>query len=266
MIEIIKFIFYILSTGFVVFNILDNILIESIKDRYSKVPGKFSNFGKVICFLRVIFIVMIIVEYILSLITLFNRHFKVQYTCNIYFVIAFAIFLEVFLIMYYTFINYFKVKSIFINALEGNEKADDKNLINMLFPKNEEVSIEKWESKIYKNINRANLISTTLSGIYLLVIIHLILQGDLFNDMNLFSILLILLIANVVASSILASLKKALQEVIDNKEYIFNYGENEYIKTKLYLDYKDEYLIIKDGYEIFIPKSNVKRKVVRTIE
>lgn len=91
---------------------------------------------------------MIIVEYILSLITLFNRHFKVQYTCNIYFVIAFAIFLEVFLIMYYTFINYFKVKSIFINALEGNEKADDKNLINMLFPKNEEVSIEKWESKI----------------------------------------------------------------------------------------------------------------------
>uniref|UniRef100_UPI0039E9C157 hypothetical protein n=1 Tax=Clostridium perfringens TaxID=1502 RepID=UPI0039E9C157 len=77
MIEIIKFIFYILSTGFVVFNILDNILIESIKDRYSKVPGMFSNFGKVICFLRVIFIVMIIVEYILSLITLFNRHFKV---------------------------------------------------------------------------------------------------------------------------------------------------------------------------------------------
>ncbi|MDU7110793.1 MAG: hypothetical protein E6303_08320, partial [Clostridium perfringens] len=139
MIEIIKFIFYILSTGFVVFNILDNILIESIKDRYSKVPGKFSNFGKVICFLRVIFIVMIIVEYILSLITLFNRHFKVQYTCNIYFVIAFAIFLEVFLIMYYAFINYFKVKSIFINTLEGNEKADDKNLINMLFPKNEEV-------------------------------------------------------------------------------------------------------------------------------
>ena len=80
MIEIIKFVFYILSTGFVVFNILDNILIESIKDRYSKVPGKFSNFGKVMCFLRVIFIFMIIVECILSLITLFNGQFIVLYT------------------------------------------------------------------------------------------------------------------------------------------------------------------------------------------
>ncbi len=84
--------------------------------------------------------------------------------------------------------------------------------------------------------------------------------------MDVFFNLLILLIVNILASSILSSLKKALKEVMDNKEYIFNYGENEYIKTKLYLDYKDEYLIIKDGYEIFIPKSNVKRKIVRTIE
>lgn len=50
MIEIIKFIFYILSTGFVVFNILDNILIESIKDRYSKVPGKFRILVKLFVF------------------------------------------------------------------------------------------------------------------------------------------------------------------------------------------------------------------------
>ncbi|HFE9685715.1 TPA: hypothetical protein ACOTFP_001421 [Clostridium perfringens] len=261
MIEIIKFIFYILSTGFVVFNILDNILIESIKDRYSKVPGKFSNFGKVMCFLRVIFIVMIIIEYILSLITLFNGQFIVQYNCNIYFVIAFAICLEAFSIMFYTLIKYFEVKIIFINSLEGNKKVDDKNLINRIFSRNEKVSKEEWESKIYKNVNKANLISTILSGIYLLVIIHLILQGG-----DVFFNLLILLIVNIVASSILSSLKKALKEVMDNKEYIFNYGENEYIKTKLYLDYKDEYLIIKDGYEIFIPKSNVKRKIVRTIE
>ncbi len=266
MIEIIKFVFYILSTGFVVFNILDNILIERIKDRYSKVPGKFSNFGKVMCFLRVIFIVMIIVEYILSLITLFNGQFIVQYNCNIYFVIAFAICLEAFFIMFYTLIKYFEVKIIFINSLEGNEKVDDKNLINRIFSRNEKASKEEWESKIYKNVNKANLISTILSGIYLLVIIHLILQGGLFKDMVVFFNLLILLIVNILASSILASLKKALKEIIDNKEYIFNYGENEYIKTKLYLDYKDEYLIIKDGYEIFIPKSNVKRKIVRTIE
>ena len=150
--------------------------------------------------------------------------------------------------------------------MEGNEKVDDKNLINRIFSRNEKASKEEWESKIYKNVNKANLISTILSGIYLLVIIHLILQGGLFKDMGVFFNLLILLIVNILASSILASLKKALKEIIDNKEYIFNYGENEYIKTKLYLDYKDEYLIIKDGYEIFIPKSNVKRKIVRTIE
>ena len=262
MIEIIKFIFYILSTGFVVFNILDNILIESIKGRYSKVPGKFSNFGKIMDFLRDIFIFMIIIEYILSLITLFDGHLKVKHNGNIYFFIALIICLEAFFIIFYTFNKYLEVKSIFINALEGNEKADDKNLINKIFSRNK----EEWKNKIYKNIKRANLFSNIFNSIYLVFIINSIFKEDLFKYMDIFFNLLILLIVNILASSILSSLKKALQEVIDNKEYILNYGENEYIKTKLYLDYKDEYLIIKDGYEIFIPKSNVKRKVVRTIE
>ncbi|EIL8446969.1 hypothetical protein GNF78_05425 [Clostridium perfringens] len=266
MIEIIKFVFYILSTGFVVFNILDNILIESIKGRYSKVPGKFSNFGKIMDFLRDIFIAMIIIEYILSLITLFNGHLRVKHNGNMYFFIALIICLEAFFIIFYTFIKYFEVKSIFINALEGNEKVDDKNLINRIFSRNEKVNKEEWENKIYKNIKRANLFSNICNSIYLIFIINSIFKEDLFKYMDVFFNLLILLIVNILASSILSSLKKALQEVRDNKEYIFNYGENEYIKTKLYLDYKDEYLIIKDGYEIFIPKSNVKRKIVRTIE
>ena len=73
-----------------------------------------------------------------------------------------------------------------------------------------------------------------------------------------------LLAISSIISIVSSSTNKISDEIrANNKEYIFIYGDNESIKTTLYLEYNDEYLLIKDGYEIFIPKSTIKRKVVR---
>ncbi|PVE17053.1 hypothetical protein DDA98_04180 [Clostridium perfringens] len=272
MIKNIQFIFYLLSTTFIVINTLDNVFMESIKSKYSYIPGKFSNFGKVINFLKmsIIIIAIILMPFYWGLV--FTGKLNPSNSENgssniiisiftIIFIILFA--LNLFLTPWY----YSKVKIMFINTLEG-KKNDKLNSFKISFFGIEIQFKQGKKDYTYKMVNFNTTISYINLAIYIIFItgIVLVTKGNVFKEAETLATFSYFLIIGLMMSIVNSSVKKALEEIKANKEYIFIYGEDNSIVTKLYLDFKEEYLLMKEGYEIFIPKNTIKRKVVRYIK
>lgn len=270
MIEIIKFILYLITVIFVAFNILDNLLMKSIKARYSYVPGKFSNFGKAINFLRWTIIVTSLIIFPFDVIYLFSGKLNCSNNNsnplinNIVFISTFLLFLN----MIITIWLYCEIKKMFISKLEKNEgESQGNSTINLFIIKlniktNNKIDFTKIKLKL---LSFNTVISYINVGAYILVTSCFTwicrYELDKYSE-GLLTFASMLIISSII-SIISSSINKSADEIRNNKKYIFICGENDSIKTDLYLDYKDEYLIIKNGYEIFIPKSTVKRKVVR---
>lgn len=273
MIEIIKFILYLITVIFVVFNILDNVLIESIKARYSYVPGKFSKFGKAINFLQWTIVVTSLMMFPFNVRYIFSEKLSSSNNSgnslinNTAFISTFLLVLNVIITIWL----YYSIKKMLISKLEKSERElHDSSMINLFGIK---LSI-KIDNKVdFKNIKlkllRFNTVSSYINvGLYVLVTGYFtwILRNELDKYSEGVLIFASMLIISSIISIISSSINKSADEIRTNKKYIFICGDNDSIITDLYLDYKDDYLIIKNGQEIFIPKSTVKRKVVRHIK
>lgn len=269
MIEIIKFILYLIPIIFVAFNILDNILMESIKSKYSYIPGKFSKFGKVINFSKWTIIVISFIILTFDIIYFFSGKLSFSNGSENILINRIA-FISTFLLvlnMVLTIWSYYKIKEMFIEKLEKGKNingSDNKCTINLFGIKfNFEIDIRKIKLKL---VNFNTVTSYVNVGVYTIVTTYFawICRNELYKYRDGLLLFVYLLAISSIISIVSSSTNKIADEIrANNKEYIFIYGDNESIKTTLYLEYNDEYLLIKDGYEIFIPKSTIKRKVVR---
>lgn len=252
MIKYIKFIFYIIPIIIIFLKSIDNIFIESIKMRYSDVPGKLSDFSIIINFLgklligfEFMFLIVYIFIFFIGDVNVTSDAIDINLSksslCG--FVLAFLFILNICL----TVNGYNKIRFNYINLLE--EKNYIKNLNNKVFITN--ICLSYFNSIIY----------------VALVVIEIIVIASGEESANLAEKNIIFLsfisLGCIIMAIISNSLKKALSEICEKKEYIFIYGDDQFIKTNLYLDFKDNYLIIKDGYEVFIPKNSIKRKIVK---
>lgn len=246
--------------------------MESIKARYSYVPGKFSKFGKAINFLRWTITVTLVIIFPFDVIYLFSVNLSssnnVNTLINIIVVISLIL---LFLNVFMTICLYCEIKRMLIRKLEKTEDESYGNSIIKLF-------VNKLNIKTNNKINftkiKLKLLSFNTVISYINVVLYILVTGYLTwifrSELDKYSEGLLTLASMLTISSIIAilssSINKSADEIRINKKYIFICGDNDSIITALYLDYKDDYLIIKNGQEIFIPKSTVKRKVVRHIK
>lgn len=272
MIKYIKFIFYIIPIIIIFLKSIDNIFIESIKMKYSDVPGKLSDFSIIISFLGRLLVALDFIFFLVYIVLFFAGSINlssgaIDISLSKYSILGIVLVVILIINIYLTSRGYSIIRSKYINMLE------EKNDTNMLKEKND-IKINKVLNKyLLKDFGNKSLklniilsyFNTAIYGLLLVVyIIDVINNGynensERGNMIFLSCILLGCLIMSVISNS----LKKALSEMNEKKEYIFIYEDDQSIKTKLYLDFKDKYLIIKEGYEIFIPKNIIKRKIVR---
>lgn len=272
MIKYIKFIFYIIPIIIIFLKSIDNIFIESIKMKYSDVPGKLSDFSIIISFLGRLLVALDFIFFLVYIVLFFAGSINLSsgatdISLSKYSILGIVLVVILIINIYLTSRGYSIIRSKYINMLE------EKNDTNMLKEKND-IKINKVLNKyLLKDFGNKSLklniilsyFNTAIYGLLLVVyIIDVINNGynensERGNMIFLSCILLGCLIMSVISNS----LKKALSEMNEKKEYIFIYEDDQSIKTKLYLDFKDKYLIIKEGYEIFIPKNIIKRKIVR---
>lgn len=285
MIEKIKFIFYLIPILGLYINILDNIFIEKIKSEYSYIPGKFSYYGKVINFLINISIcISVIFLFIFPYIILKDNHKKIvplsdlkQFIWICFFIIfTLTLYMNVML----TLLKYFDIKTkfkILLGDIENKGKHKNKIFHKVLYVMNKYyeclskvfsfLKLNKLYELLYNFLYRYNeQFSYTISAINIYAILYIFLiKSDIYVLEVKFFILYSFFI-NISVSIINSSLRKILNEINSNKKYIFIFENNESIITNIYLDYKNDYMIIKSGQEIFIPKSSIKRKIVKYIK
>lgn len=263
MIKYIKFIFYIIPIIIIFLKSIDNIFIESIKMRYSDVPGKLSDFSIIISFLGRLLVALDFIFCVIYIVLFFAGSINLSsgatdVSLSKYSILGIVLVVILMINIYLTIIEYNIIRSKYINMLEEKNDIQINKILNKYL-------LKDFGNKSLKLNIILSYFNTAIYGLLLLVyIIDIINNGynensERGNMIFLSCILLGCLIMSVISNS----LKKALSEMNEKKEYIFIYEDDQSIKTKLYLDFKDKYLIIKEGYEIFIPKNIIKRKIVR---
>lgn len=272
MVENIKLIFYIIPILGVVIKVVDDLFIEVVKSKYNSIPGKMGAYSRIISFggkliiaIEVVAIGIFFINYFCRGRTIDNSSGEIITSTAWNGWISFIGYIFAFLLvsnMVMILSLFPKIKEQFIYVLENNELKDV----------NEYTGIKKYFKGI-KGIRLAIAINGGLSYLNLaiytmfLIAFYFSAKGD--SEKLTASIYSISMVTIYVSFCILAailsnSLKKAISDLMKENEYIFscNNGQ-EYIKTKLYLDYKDDYLVIKNGYELWLPKGNTTRRIVK---
>jgi len=221
---------------------LNGYFIESIKCKYKYVPGQQSTFEMVINIISAIifaiyFIALVIVIFLigvksseLNILSYLQTNWRQDYTvvvtafiCGLPLIITFCI-----------NIMCDKLRTLFTNKM--NNKT-----VNSSF-------------KVYK---RATIVAILISAIYLLLNLYVITKYNLeAQDIQTNLIFLILIIACTTNIIILFSLKTIITELSANVNYTFHMNKMK-ITCKCYLEYKEYFLVLEDGAEKFIKKSEI---------